>query len=634
MSRHFRHAADRAPARAAEHEPSMLIFNSIDEQRRAAGPVIVAVQWALFLLIAAPFAGDGQTSAAALACAALTTAGWLALGAAPAARLLSGVSLMVEISQLVAGGGQWLVDLHMAYFVGLALLVVYADVGVVVAAAATVFLLHLRMHALLPESAAEAAAVGVQRANLHGTIVALQTAVLIWVIASLRNGFSASSASYARIAHLATHDAITDLPNQAPLRDRLHQEIMRSGRGQKFGVLLLGLVDFKAATDRLGRPAGDRLLTEVAGRLRAAIREIDMLAHPGGDEFAIVEALLVTPDDAAALARRIIDLVEKPYRIGGRDISIGACVGVAIGPQDGVAAEDLLRNAELALFQARDEGRGAFHFFEPEMDAQMRARVETEHGLRDALERNEFELHCQPIFNLVTEELSGFEALLRWRRPGRGLAPPDSFIPLAEETRLIVPIGEWVIREACRIASRWPDPLKIAVNLSVVQLQSDALLACVTGAMRDTGLAPDRLELEITESVLMKSDPATLEKLHRLRALGVRIAMDDFGTGYSSLSYLQSFPFDKIKIDKSFVKGIGAGDDSSRTIVRAVSALAAGLGISTTAEGVETELQLATVKLEGCDEAQGYLKGRPLDREEMARFFAARASAGARARAA
>jgi predicted signal transduction protein with EAL and GGDEF domain len=305
---------------------------------------------------------------------------------------------------------------------------------------------------------------------------------------------------------------------------------------------------------------------------------------------------------------------------------IGTSVGIAVGPADGLAPDQLIRNSDLALYRAKADGRGTYRFFGPEMDAQMQARHLMEHDLRNALPAGEFELHYQPVVNLESNEISGVEALIRWRHPEKGIIPPSAFIPVAEEIGFIVPLGEWVIRQACATAAKWPGDVRIAVNLSPIQFRNPGFVQVVVSALAASGLAADRLELEITESVLLQDSEATLSTLYQLRGLGVRIAMDDFGTGYSSLSYLQSFPFDKIKIDRSFVKDIVDGV-GSLNIVRAVAAMANGLGMATTAEGVETKEQLETVKAEGCTEMQGFLFSRPVPAEEIEALLLARCKA-------
>jgi diguanylate cyclase (GGDEF)-like protein len=418
--------------------------------------------------------------------------------------------------------------------------------------------------------------------------------------------------SEAKIAHLALHDSLTGLPNRALLNEQLENALARVSRGEIVAVQILDLDDFKKVNDTLGHPIGDKLLKMVADRLRAQVRETDTIARMGGDEFAIIEHFVSAPEQAAELARRIVDVVSQPFDIDGHQVAIGTSIGIAMGPHDGTTPDELMRNADLALYCAKGRGRGSFHFFEPAMNAQMQERATMEREMRSALANDEFEIDYQPIFNLASDEISGFEALLRWRHPKKGVIAPDKFIPLAEATRLITPIGEWVIRTACATAAKWPSHLGVAVNLSVVQFRSPALLEVVVEGLMTSGLASNRLELEITESLLMEGDEGILAILHQLRELGVRIAMDDFGAGYSSLSYLQTFPFDKIKIDRSFVNGISDSCSSSLNIVRAVATLAKGLGIVTTAEGVETAAQLEAVRAEGCTEMQGFFKSRPL----------------------
>jgi diguanylate cyclase (GGDEF)-like protein len=372
--------------------------------------------------------------------------------------------------------------------------------------------------------------------------------------------------------------------------------------------------------DTLGHAAGDKLLKQVADRLRTLVRDTDTIARMGGDEFAIVQVAIAQPGDATALAYRAIEAVGKPYQIDGREMVIGTSVGIAVGPTNGTTADQLMRNADLALYRAKGDGRRTYRFFEADMDAQMQVRRALEDDLRKALPAGEFELHYQPVVDLKSNDISGFEALIRWGHPENGLIPPARFISLAEEIGFIVPLGEWAIRQACAAAAQWPGKLKVAVNLSPVQFRGPGLVEVVVGALAASGLPAERLELEITENILLDDSEATLATLYQLRALGVRIALDDFGTGYASLSYLQSFPFDKIKIDRSFVKDIAEGV-GSLNIVRAVTAMATGLGMTTTAEGVETHEQLEMVRAEGCTEIQGYLYSKPLPADEVQKFL-------------
>jgi diguanylate cyclase (GGDEF)-like protein len=426
--------------------------------------------------------------------------------------------------------------------------------------------------------------------------------------------------SEVKIEYMAHHDSLTGLANRVLLNERLEHAIGRIDRDEMVAVHHLDLDQFKAVNDTLGHPAGDKLLKMVADRLRGLVRETDTIARMGGDEFVIVQSPIVDPADATSLAQRIIRLMSEPYDIDGQQAVIGASIGVAVGPGDGSSADKLLHNADLALYRAKGDGRGTFRFFEPAMDLQMQTRRIMEQDLRKALPAGEFELYYQPVVNLANGEISGFEALIRWNHPERGIISPAAFIPLAEEIGFIVPLGEWVIRQACVTAARWPGELRVAVNISAVQFRNPGLMQVIVGALAASGLDPTRLEIEITETVLLHNKEATLAVLHQLRALGIRIAMDDFGTGYSSLTYLQCFPFDKIKIDRSFVKDI-TENSGSLNIVRAVAALANGMGMTATAEGVETREQLDQITSEGCTEMQGFLFSRPIPAHEIERLF-------------
>ncbi|MGB8901166.1 MAG: EAL domain-containing protein, partial [Methylocella sp.] len=377
---------------------------------------------------------------------------------------------------------------------------------------------------------------------------------------------------------------------------------------------------FKDVNDTLGHAAGDRLLVEVADRLRVCLRGSDMAARFGGDEFALLQIGLAGQHEAGALAERIVTLLSEPYDIEGQQALIGASAGIALAPADGETAEQLLTSADIALYQAKEGGRGAFRFFEPGMDADLRARRTLELDLRKALAAGEFELYYQPLVTLETNVIYGFEALLRWHHPVRGMVAPAEFIPLAEETGLIVPIGEWVLRQACAGAVAWSDDLKVSVNLSPVQFKKGNLPQLVVAALASSGLPAERLELEITESTLLVESETNLATLHSLRALGVGISMDDFGTGYSGLSYLRAFPFNRIKIDRSFISELGESRDCT-AIVRAIADLGSNLGIPTLAEGAETEKQLAWVREAGCTEMQGYLFSRPIPASEIAKLL-------------
>ena len=424
-----------------------------------------------------------------------------------------------------------------------------------------------------------------------------------------------------QIAHMARHDALTDLPNRVLLRERLEHELKRVKRGECLAMLCLDLDHFKSVNDTLGHPIGDTLLKLVADRLRGCTREPDTIARLGGDEFAIIMTQLQDPGDATALARRIRDSIVKPYQIDGHQIVSDISIGISIAPIDGTEPDRLLKNADLALYGAKSEGRGTYRFFEQEMDTRMKARRDLEMDLRDALANKEFELHYQPLVNLQTNEISAFEALLRWNHPVRGMISPADFVPIAEEIGLIVPIGEWVLATACKETVNWPDHVKVAVNLSPAQLKSRNFVNVVIDSLTESGMQASRLQLEITESLLMQNTFGTLATLHELRKLGVQIAMDDFGTGYSSLSYLRSFPFDKIKIDRSFIQDLSNGTEPL-AIVNAVAGLAKCLNMISTAEGVETQQQADALQAVGCTEMQGYLFSKARPAKEIGQFFA------------
>jgi diguanylate cyclase (GGDEF)-like protein/PAS domain S-box-containing protein len=426
--------------------------------------------------------------------------------------------------------------------------------------------------------------------------------------------------SEARIAHLAHHDMLTDLPNRLLFSERLDQALARVHRGERLAVLYLDLDHFKRINDTLGHPIGDGLLKAVADRLRSCVREIDSLARLGGDEFAIVQTSLEQPSDAATLATRIREAIKAPYVLDGHKVQVDVSIGIAIAPNEGTERDQLLKNADMALYGGKTAGRGIYCFFEPEMNERMKARHQLEHDLRKALVSGEFELFYQPLVDLQDNEISAFEALLRWHHPERGMISPAEFISVAEEVGLIIPLGEWVLKTACTEAATWPDKIKLAVNLSPAQLTSNNLMPVIISALAASGLPARRLELEITESVLMQNTFATLDTLHQLRKLGVRIAMDDFGTGHSSLSYLLSFPFDKIKIDRCFIKGL-PDENNSLAIVRAIASLASSLDMTTVVEGVETQQQREMVKALGCTEMQGYVFSPPRPAAEISRLF-------------
>jgi diguanylate cyclase (GGDEF)-like protein len=425
-----------------------------------------------------------------------------------------------------------------------------------------------------------------------------------------------------QISHMARHDGLTNLPNRMLFREQLEQALRLAKRGDHLAVFCLDLDHFKDINDSLGHPTGDALLIEVGRRLCSCIGDGDTVARLGGDEFAIVQPCSAGESNpGVALASRIVETVSAPYEIGGQQLVIGVSIGISLAPADGKNPYELLKKADLALHRAKADGRGTYRFFEAGMDARAQARRLLELDLRVALTRGEFEVHYQPIQDIGTDRIVACEALLRWKHPLRGFIAPSNFIPLAEETGLIVPLGEWVLRAACKEAAAWPEDVGVAINLSPVQFKSPDLVALVLSALEQSGLPAHRLELEITESVLLQNNEATLATLHFLHAHSVRISLDDFGTGYSSLSYLRSFPFDKIKIDRSFVEEVTSRADSL-AIVRAVAGLGRSLGIATTAEGVETDAQLELLRREGCTQAQGYLFSKPRPAAEVKKLLA------------
>ncbi|UFZ06558.1 EAL domain-containing protein [Bradyrhizobium ontarionense] len=425
----------------------------------------------------------------------------------------------------------------------------------------------------------------------------------------------------ARIAYMAHHDGLTGLPNREFFQQRLTQELDGAASDAKrIAVMCIDLDLFKTVNDSFGHPMGDRLLQAVAGRLRQQMHGGHLAARLGGDEFAVILGH-TGAKDASECAGRLIAALSAPYDIDGNELVIGASIGIALSPGDGASCEELMKNADMALYRAkRDRGR-VHRFFEKEMDLQAQKRRDMEHDLRRAFAQSEFELHYQPLVDVATNAIAGFECLLRWRHPDKGMISPADFIPVAEDIGLIVPLGEWVLREACHEAAKWPDGIKLAVNLSAAQFRSRNLVQVVVQALAQSALAPERLELEITESILLAETEANLATLHQLRRLGIRISMDDFGTGYSSLSYLRSFPFDKIKIDRSFVKDVTQRSDCV-AIVRAISGLGRSLNITTTAEGVETAEQLDWLRAEGCNQVQGFLFSAARPPSEIADLLA------------
>ncbi|MGZ3410710.1 MAG: putative bifunctional diguanylate cyclase/phosphodiesterase [Xanthobacteraceae bacterium] len=433
----------------------------------------------------------------------------------------------------------------------------------------------------------------------------------------------------ARVAHMAHHDALTGLPNRVLLRQRLEEALLRRRRtDQATAILCIDLDNFKSVNDTLGHSCGDLLLQRVAERIRAILRDSDIAARLGGDEFAILQGEVTDLADVTALARRVLAEMSEPFDVMDHQVLVGASVGVALAPGDGDDPDTLFKNADLALYRAKADGKGAFRFFEAEMDARAQIRRQLEMDLRAAMLANQLEVHYQPLVQLSTGKVSGFEALVRWPHPQRGFIPPSEFIPVAEETGLIVQLGAFVLKKACHDAAQWPCDVKLAVNLSPLQFRTASLFAMVKHTLEETGLSASRLELEITETLLLEKAEHVLATLHALRALGVRISMDDFGTGYSSLSYLRKFPFDKIKIDRSFVHDLGANADS-QAIVRAILSLGLSLGITITAEGVETESDLACLKAEGCHEGQGYLFSKARPQVEVLEMLTKKASEAA-----
>ncbi|HEU4381434.1 MAG TPA: EAL domain-containing protein [Hyphomicrobiaceae bacterium] len=425
----------------------------------------------------------------------------------------------------------------------------------------------------------------------------------------------------ARIKHMAHHDALTDLPNRLLLRQQLERALDEQAQRGPIAVLWLDLDRFKEVNDTLGHATGDALLKSVAERLQSCVRADDTVARLGGDEFAIIQTGTSQPVGATVLAARLIDVIGAPFQINDHQIVVGASVGIAIAPDDADNAEQLLKNADLALYRAKSDGRGTYRFFEPAMDALMHARRQLEIDLRDAIGAHAFELFYQPILDVEDGKVVGVEGLLRWNHPTRGRIEPGAFIPLAEETGLIVSIGEWVLRTACAQIASLPRPVNVAVNLSALQFSQGDLVRLVLETLASTGLEASRLELEVTETLLLENTDKVLGTLGRLRDVGVRIAMDDFGTAYSSLSSLRSFPFDKIKIDQSFVQGLGQSDHAF-AIIEAVAGIGARLDMVTTAEGVETEDQLAWVRALGVTEVQGFYTGVPLPFGELVRLLA------------
>ena len=423
-----------------------------------------------------------------------------------------------------------------------------------------------------------------------------------------------------KIAHMAHFDALTDLPNRALFREQIERELEKVASGEQFALLYIDVDEFKGINDSLGHHVGDELLKAIAGRIRACLKPGDLIARLGGDEFAVIQTKIESSADVLSFVTRIHEAIRRPYHCLGHQLSTDASIGIALAPQDGNDLDQLIKNADLAMYGAKAEGRRTYRFFVPAMDASAKARLTMEQDLRQALVDGGFELHYQPLVNLHSGEVSGCEALLRWRHLERGMISPAEFIPIAEDTGLINELGDWVLRTACNEAATWPAHVRLAVNVSPVQLKCDTLALKIAGALAASGLEPRRLELEITEAVLIRDDEAALSILHQLRSIGVRIALDDFGTGYSSLSYLKRFPFDKIKIDRCFVADI-ADASGAPVIVQAVVNIAAASNMTTVAEGVETEAQREMLRALGCTEMQGYLFSKPKPAAEVRRLF-------------
>ncbi|MGZ8417545.1 MAG: putative bifunctional diguanylate cyclase/phosphodiesterase, partial [Methyloceanibacter sp.] len=429
-----------------------------------------------------------------------------------------------------------------------------------------------------------------------------------------------------RIKHMAHHDGLTDLANRALFCQRL-DAAMAEYRGTRRGVALffIDLDGFKRLNDTLGHPTGDAVLRLLAERLRRAAQEGDTVARLGGDEFALLHPVTPTSKSLPALASELVQSIARPYDVGGSQLTLTASIGVSLAGEACQEPDRMLKNAGVALYRAKTDGRNAFRFYDPSMDNHLEAKRDLERAVRNALARGEFEVHYQPIVDVRSERICGYEALTRWRHRERGLLPPSEFIGIAEEVGFIIPLGEWVLRKACDDAASWPPYMRLAVNISPAQCTA-ALTPTVFNALASSRLPPDRLELEITESALLQDNSATLATLHQLRKLGVKIAMDDFGTGYSSLSYLRSFPFDKIKIDKSFVSDVLVHPESL-SIVRAVAGLGVSFGVPTTAEGVERREQFEQIRAAGCTQCQGYLFGRAIPNAEVMRALQQRRQA-------
>jgi diguanylate cyclase (GGDEF)-like protein len=447
--------------------------------------------------------------------------------------------------------------------------------------------------------------------------VAERTSKLIEANQRLKVEIAEREESQARSQYLAYHDSLTGLGNRLLFKEQLEEALKDEAiTAHPLAVLFLDLDGFKAVNDSLGHSIGDLLLKSVATKLRDTLPQTDRIARLGGDEFAILQISSAQPASSIALAERIIEIVNQPSNIDGHDVTVGASVGIAIAYTGTINTETFLKSADLAMYSAKSDGRGTYRMFDPEMDTIAQTRRILERDMRTAVMQNGFKLHYQPLVNLQTKKVTALEALLRWQHPERGLVPPSEFISVAEEIGLIVQLGEWALREACAEATGWPDGICVSVNLSPLQFSKGNLVSTVMNALASSGLPASRLELEITESVLLEKTERNIMILNQLRDLGIRISMDDFGTGYSSIGYLRSFLFDKIKIDQSFVRDLLV-DEGSLAIVRAIAGLGVSFGMITTAEGVETEEQMRRLNLEGCIEVQGYFYSKPVPPEEI-----------------
>jgi diguanylate cyclase (GGDEF)-like protein len=447
--------------------------------------------------------------------------------------------------------------------------------------------------------------------------VADRTALLLGLYQKLRAEMAVREESDARSLYLAYHDSLTGLGNRLLFKEQLEKALKEVWETPNpIAVLFVDLDGFKGVNDTLGHSIGDQLLKSIANRIRDISPANSRLARFGGDEFAILQMSAEQPSAAIALAKEIIDVVSRPSAIEGYDVTVSASVGIAVANAGSLSADSFLKSADTAMYGAKSKGPGNYRMFDPEMDAIVQARIALERDMRNGIVQNDFRIFYQPLVNLQTHKVTAFEALMRWQHPERGLISPTEFIPLAEETGLIVRLGEWAIREACSEAMGWPDDISVSVNLSAVQFAKGDLVSTVMNALASSGLPASRLELEITESILVERTEHNVRVLDQLHELGVRIALDDFGTGYSSIGYLRSFNFDKLKIDQSFIKDLLA-DEKSLAIVRAIVGLGSSFGITTTAEGVETEDQRRCLNNEGCTEVQGYLYSKPLPPNEI-----------------